>query len=76
MVIRTGWKVWMVEKSNTPSRNWGLFWLVLERVDLCCSIFVLFERAFIAALDVWLSNLSEYQATMRKVRSKEPLGSV
>ncbi|GAP75360.1 hypothetical protein W04_1882 [Pseudoalteromonas sp. SW0106-04] len=47
----------------------------LGSVDLCCSIFVLFERAFIAALDVWSSNLSEYRATMRKVRSKESFGS-
>ena len=47
----------------------------LGSVDLCCSIFVLFERAFIAALDVWPRNLSEYRATMRKVRSKEPFGS-
>ncbi len=49
--------------------------LNLGSVDLCCSIFVLLERAFIAALDMWPSNLSEYRATMRKVRSKEPFGS-
>ncbi|MBQ4849931.1 hypothetical protein [Pseudoalteromonas sp. MMG012] len=33
---------------------------ILEAVDLCGSIFVLFEHAFIAALNMWPSNLSEY----------------
>ncbi|WP_247682636.1 hypothetical protein [Pseudoalteromonas sp. MMG013] len=32
----------------------------LGAVELCCSIFVLFEHAFIAALNMWPSNLSEY----------------
>jgi len=38
--------------------------LVLGSIDLCCSIFVLFERTFIAALDVWPSNLSKYRAKL------------
>jgi 1,4-dihydroxy-2-naphthoate octaprenyltransferase len=48
---------------------------LLGSVALCGSIFVLFERAYIAALDMWLSNLSKYRVTKRKVRSKEPFGS-
>ena len=34
-------------------------------VDLCCSIFVLVERAFIAALDVWPSNLTAAKTNLK-----------
>ncbi|MEC8327484.1 MAG: hypothetical protein VX100_15565, partial [Pseudomonadota bacterium] len=64
-------KIFVLSKNSF--NQWGKllnFNRLLGSVDLCCSIFVLFERAFIAALDVWPSNLSEYRATMRKVRSK------